>query len=220
MPSKRRWKGEGNPDNPYIIESPHSLPNEFIIKDSSLHITMKNCRIEYLTLKRCQNLKFEECTFELSEIIKCYNISINDCSLNLSLDISKSQNSLISNLIIDFLKIARSIENHFKSCFINQISNLSTRANIFEDIIMSLQDFSSIMEGGSRKMLLGTLIFPVIGIDLLSVVIARFGGTISAINLWLLEGGIILMVFFEITIALTLYLDHKKMQKFPPNRIE
>ncbi|MFW9969592.1 MAG: hypothetical protein ACFFDF_05275 [Candidatus Odinarchaeota archaeon] len=214
------WRGQGSPESPYIIEALDTFSDESIIKDSSLHIIMRSCKFKYLTLNSCQNLKFEGCIFEVLQLLKCSNIFIDNCSINMRLDIIKSHNSLILKSSIEFLKIARSLENRLKSCSINQISNYLSKANKFEDIKTTIQNFSSIVVKESKKILLATLIFPFIGIGLLSIAITRFGITISVLQLWLLIGGIFLMIFFEIIIALALYLDHKKMKKYPPNTIK
>ncbi|MFX0024469.1 MAG: hypothetical protein ACFE9S_19280 [Candidatus Hermodarchaeota archaeon] len=166
-----------------------------------------------------KNLTFEGCSFEALDLQKCSNISINNCSFNKRLDIAKTQNSYIANSSIEFLNIGRSLENHFKSCSISRISNISTRANTFENIKTSVEDFYAIIEKGLGKVLLGTLFFPIIGIGLLFLAITRFGGFISTLQLWLLIGGIPLMVFFEILIILALYRDHQKMRRYPPNKI-
>lgn len=211
--------GQGTPESPYIIDSPNTFFDESIIKDSSLHIIIKNNMFKYITLKRCQNIRFEDCTFDVLQLLKCSNMSIDNCLFKMRLDITRSNNSLISNSKIEFLKIARSLENQFKSCSIAQISNYYSKANIFSDIKTSIQDLNTILVDRSNKMILGTLTFPVIGIGLLFLAITRFGSNMSIIQLWLLIGGIPLMVFFEILIALALYLDHKKMQRYPPNKI-
>ena len=53
------WVGNGTSENPFVIESTHSLSDQSIIKKSSLHILIKNCTFNAILLKKCKNLEFE-----------------------------------------------------------------------------------------------------------------------------------------------------------------
>lgn len=205
------WIGQGTPENPFIIESTHTFSNVSIIKDSTL---------KHLTLKRCQNLKFEGCTFEALHLLKCSNISIDECSLKLKLSLVRSNNLLILNSLIAYLNIASSFENQFKNCSITQIYNHFSSANTFEAIKTPIQDFDTIMGVSSKKFILTILGFPIAGIILLVIAIGRFIDTFSSLIIWSLIGGIFLMVFIFLVSTIAIFYDYKKMQKYPPNKIQ
>lgn len=214
-----QWIGQGTPENPYVIESTHTFLDGSAIKDSTLHIILKNCTFRHLTLKRCQNLKLEGCTFEVLNLLKCSNISIDDCSFKLKLSLVRSNNLLILDSLIVYLNIASSFENRFKSCSITQIYNHFSSANTFEAIKTPIQDFDTIMGVKSKKFLLMILGLPIAGIILLISAIGRFINTFSSLIIWSLIGGIFLMVFIFLVSTIAIFYDYKKMQKYPPNKI-
>jgi len=214
-----QWIGQGTPENPLIIESTHNFSDESVIRDSSLHIIVKNCTFKYLTLNKCKNLKFERCRFEVLNLLKCSNISIDDCSFKLKLSLIKSHNSLIQNSLIVLLNIASSFENHFKTCSITQIYNHFSSTNTFEAIKTPIKDFDTIMGVSSKKFFLKILGFPVAGIILLVIAIGRFINTFSSLIIWSLIEGIFLMVFIILVSTIAIFHDYKKMQRYPPNTI-
>jgi len=72
-----QWGGKGTSEEPFIIESDHSLPLRSIIKDSSFFIVVRNSTFISLTLNKCKNIRFERCIFEVLQLINCSDIIIN-----------------------------------------------------------------------------------------------------------------------------------------------
>lgn len=85
-----KWIGNGTSETPFIIESTHSFSDQSIIKSSSLHILVKNCTFKTISLKMCNNFKFEGCSFEYLALSKCSRIILDICSFKETLELRYS----------------------------------------------------------------------------------------------------------------------------------
>jgi len=212
------WIGEGTSENPFIIESTHSFSEKSIIKNTSLHILIKNCEFDILSLKKCKNFKFERCEFEVLGLSKCSEMNVKNCSFNHSLEIRYGHNLQIQDSHIPFLIFSMCYENYFKSCTITKIFNYFSRANIFENINPA-GGFNLILSESLKKYYLKCLGLITVGvISLFSAIIIYSNSYTDSVN-WELIGGLGLMAFFTSIISLALYLDSRKMKHLPDNRI-
>jgi len=148
--TNEKWVGNGTYENPFIIESTSSLSDKSVIENTSLHILIRNYEFDFLSLKRCKNIKFEGCSFEVLGLSKCSEIKIKNCSFKHSLEIRYGHNLQIQDSHIPFLIFSMCYENHFKTCTITRIYNYFSRANIFEEI-EAPEDFDIIMRLGVKK---------------------------------------------------------------------
>lgn len=213
-----KWAGNGTYENPFIVESNYSLSDKSIIKNTSLHILIRNCEFDFLTFKRCKNIKFEGCTFDVLGLSKCSEIKIKECSFKHSLEIRYGHNLQIQDSHIPFLIFSMCYENHFKTCTITKIYNYFSRANIFENID-TLGGFNNILRGGLKKYYVRCLGFIAVGvITLFSAIIIYFNSYADSI-IWSLVGGLFLMAFLTFMGSIALYLDYRKMQQYTDNQI-
>ncbi|MFW9990143.1 MAG: hypothetical protein ACFFC3_15980 [Candidatus Odinarchaeota archaeon] len=118
-----KWPGNGTYEDPYIIEFIHSFSDGSVIKNSSLHILVRNCEFSSLSLKKCKNFRFEVCGLELLGLSKCSEIKVMNCSFKHSLKIRYGHNLQIQASYIPFLIFSMSYENYFKNCTITKILN-------------------------------------------------------------------------------------------------
>lgn len=211
------WIGEGTSENPFIIDSIHSFSDNSIIKNTSLHILIRNCELNLLSLKKCKNFKFEKCTFDVLGLSKCSEMNVKNCSFKHSLEIRYGHNLQIQDSHIPFLIFSMCYENYFKSCTITKIFNYFSRANIFESI-NTPTGFNNILRGSLKKYYLMFLGIIAIGvISLFSAIIIYSTSDANSVN-WLV-GGLFLMAFFAIIVPIALYLDSRKMQHHPDNQV-
>ncbi len=213
-----KWKGDGTLENPFLIESPHSFSQQSVIKDTSLHIILKNCSFTYLTLNKCKNIKFEHCTFEVLYLLKCSDIMIKNCPFNLKLDLTKCHHIQVFDSSIPFLEFFRCYDTHFQVCTINKIHNYFSRGNLFEHITTPILDYESLMNKFPKQYYSKFLPYPIVGIILLMLSIVRFSNNITSLQLWSFIGAIFLLVSFVCIFVLVISLDYKKMKKYSPNR--
>lgn len=213
-----KWIGNGTSENPFIIESTHSLSDKSVIKNTSLYILIKNCTFKSLILKKCKNLKFEGCTFEVLALSKCSRITLDNCSFKTNLELRYSHNLYIQDSHIPFLIFSMCYENRFKTCTINRIYNHFSRANIFENIDTP-EDFNTIMKIGLRKYYISSLGFIAAGVISLFLAIMIYFNSYSDSIIWSLIGGLFLMAFITFVGAIALYLDYRKMQHHQDNQI-
>lgn len=212
------WIGNGTSKSPFIIESTHSLSDQSLIKNTSLHFLINNCTFKSLTLNRCKNLKFEGCTFEVLGLNKCSGITLDNCSFKTTLELRFSHNLHIQGSHIPFLIFSMSYENHFKTCTINKIYNHFSRANIFE-VIDTPEDLNTIMRIGPKMYYIKYLGFIAAAVLSLILGIIIYFSSYSDLIIWSLVGGLFLMAFITFVVATALYLDYKKMQHHPDNQI-
>jgi len=213
-----KWIGNGTSEEPFIIESSHSFSDSSVIKNTSLHILIRNCEFNLLSLRKCKNFKFERCEFEVLGLSKCSEMSVKNCSFKHSLEIRFGHNLQIQNSHIPFLIFSMCYENYFKTCTIAKIFNYFSRANIFENINPA-GGFNLILRESLKKYYLRSLGLITVGvISLFSAFIIYYNSYTDSVN-WTLVGGLGLMAFFAIIISLALYLDSRKMKHHPDNQI-
>ena len=211
------WVGNGTSENPYVIESTHSLSDQSIIKKSSLHILIKNCTFNTISLKRCKNLEFEGCSFEYMALSKCSEIVIGNCSFKKILTLRYSHDLYIRDSHIPFLIFSMCYENHFKVCIIAKIFNYFTRANIFEHIDAP-EDFQAIVEVGMKKYYKMWFVLIASGILSLILAILFYFNNYSNSIIWSLIVGLFFMASIFFIVPIALYLDYRTMQSYPDNQ--
>lgn len=216
--TNEKWVGNGTYEKPFIIESTHSLANKSIIKKTSLHILIRNCEFDFLSFKRCKNIKFEGCAFDVLGLSKCSEMKVENCTFRHSLEIRYGHNLQIQDSHIPFLIFSMCYENHFKRCTIMKIYNYFSRANIFENI-NTPGGFTNILRGSLKRYYVRCLGFIAVGvIFLLSAIIIYFniytGSVIRSLVGWLF-----LFAFFTFIGAVALYHDYRKMKHHPDNQI-
>ena len=211
-----KWVGNGTSEDPFVIESTHSLSDQSIIK-SSLHILIKNCTFKTIFLKRCKNLEFEGCSFEYLALSKSSGIIISNCSFKETLELRYSHTLGIHDSQIPFLIFSMCYENRFNSCTITKIYNYFTRANIFENI-NAPEDFKNLVEVGMKKYYRTWLVLIASGILSLILAILSYFNNYSSLIVWSLVFGTFFMAFIFFIVAIALYLDYRKMQCYPDNR--
>lgn len=218
MAVDEKWIGDGTSENPYMIESTHSLSDKSVIINSSSHIVIRNCEFDFLSLKKSKNFKFEGCFFDVLELSKCFKIITKNCSFKHSLSIRFSHNLQIQNSHIQILIFSMCYENRFNNCTIPKIYNHFSRANIFENINTSV-NLHTIFSIGSRDNYLKYLGLIIAGVISIVSAIVFILLNYPDLFLWSLIGGIILMACFTILIPTALYLDYKRMRDYPDNQI-
>ena len=216
--ANEKWVGNGTYEKPFIIESTHSLSDKSVIKNSSLHIIIRNCEFDFLSLKRCKNIKFEGCIFETLGLSKCSEIEIKKCSFKITLEFRYCHNLYIQDCRIPFLIFSMCYENHFKTCTITQIYNYFSRANIFEEIDAP-EDFNIVMRLGVKKYYSRCLGFIAAGVLSLILATIIYFNSYSDSIIWSLIGGLFLMAFITFIGAIALYFDYRSMQHHPDNQI-
>jgi len=216
--TNEKWVGNGTSENPFIIESSHSLSGKSVIKNTSLHILIRNCEFDFLSFKRCKNIKFEGCTFDVLGLSKCSEIKVKNCSFSHSLEVRYGHNLQIQDSHIPFLIFSMCYENHFKRCTIMKIYNYFSRANIFENI-NTPGGFNNILRGSLKKYYTRCLGLIAVGvISLLSAIIMYFNSYPGSV-IWSLVGWLFLFTFFIFIGAVALYHDYRKMKHHPDNQI-
>lgn len=213
------WTGKGTTEDPYIIENKHPFPPQSIIKDTAIHINIKNCTFEILTLNRCKNIRFYACTFEVLELRKCSDILIGNCSFKVKLDLTRSRKVQTSDSLIPLLFLFLCYENHFKKCAISRVHNHFSRGNTFEQTETPIKNFDTILSLNPWKFYSRFLGYAAVGIVSLISAIVLFSSRYSGMLFWSLIGGIVLLSLATLTGAITILVDQKRMQKFPPNII-
>ena len=212
-----KWVGNGTSENPFIIESTHSLSDQSIIKSSSLHILIKNCTFKTILFKKCENLKFEGCSFEHVALSKCSRIILGNCSFKETLELRYSHNLCIQDSHIPFLIFTACYENRFKTCTITKIFNYFSRANIFENVDAP-EDFNTLLGGSMKKYYKRWLALIASGILSLILAIVIYIDDYSDSIIWSLIVGLFFMAFILFIVPIALYLDYRTMRHYPDNQ--
>jgi hypothetical protein len=214
-----QWVGTGTSEDPFIIKSTHSFPLQSIIKGSSFFILVINCHFRYLTLKRCKNVRFKGCIFDVLQLLNCSDIAVQNCSFNVRLDLIRSNSLGFQNSRMSALYIGRSHENYFRTCSITSVTNYFSKANKFESVDMSIENFKKILSGSLKQSSL--LLIGLIGLGFISIVsaITLFFNRYSNLINWSLIVGLIVTTFISFTLFVTFYSNYKKMHKYSDNHI-
>ncbi len=129
-------RGTGIKEDPFIIDSSSSIPNNFEILESERFIIIENCRLNSLVLGYCKNITMKNCIFRSSFLYNCINITIDSSEINF-INLIVCRNCLLKDSKFDTeFKLYKCYNNTFKNCYWDiffDSDNLS-RGNYLENI--------------------------------------------------------------------------------------
>ena len=75
---KYDWTGDGNKENPIIIDNDELLPQNIIFRTEDLHIQLKNIDISGIIFERCQNIILEDSILSIVKLKSCNKIILRE----------------------------------------------------------------------------------------------------------------------------------------------
>ena len=124
-------KGDGTEENPVMIDSSQKLPEVFSIRDSKLHVILRNFTAKQVTLFYVQNTKFEECNIRGLILFNSNFNKIINSTFKWNLNFNDSNNNSVENSSINKIRLNRSNHNRFKNCEISKIKINQSQKNSF-----------------------------------------------------------------------------------------
>ena len=196
------WVGLGTKEDPYVIDSKEFLPVRFRIKNSKLHILIRNCKFEFISLWRSQNITIQDCSCDIY-LHYCHEIHIENCN--------------IPTFSFDYC-----YNNVLKNCTINYIDNHFSRGNLFEGVRVPEHFKGVIIEG---KTLEGAykIFFRIIPVIILMVIIYLITQDFIRENLLLVIlsfVGVLLLLITYLFIIVHYYKNKRHISKYPLNSLK
>ncbi len=196
------WVGLGTKKDPYVIDSKEFLPVRFRIKNSKLHILIRNCKFEFISLWRSQNITIQDCSCDIY-FHYCHEIHIENCN--------------IPTFSFDYC-----YNNVLKNCTIDYIDNQFSRGNLFEGIQTSEDYKRIIIEGGTLE---GAykIFFRIIPVILLIAITYLITQDFIRENLLLLIlsfVGVLMLFITYLFIIIHYYKNKRRISKYPLNSIK
>ncbi|MFW9873738.1 MAG: hypothetical protein ACFFG0_11590, partial [Candidatus Thorarchaeota archaeon] len=140
-------KGTGTEENPIIIEPSDKIPQGFFLKDSNLHILIRNFNSNKygISIIYCKNVNFEDCLLSSCILNNSSHINIRNVSTDY-LKISYCSYTDVKESVFKRVKIRNSTLNiSFLNCTINRIRKSHTRGINFENTkILKIYTYKSI----------------------------------------------------------------------------
>lgn len=130
-------KGNGSKEDPLIIDSVHSLPEVFRIRDSHLYVNFIGCIAKQVTLMNAKHVTFKHSNIRgLTFIDSNENILLNSI-FSRNLVFRNSHHNSIDSCNIRNLNLINSNDNYFKKDKIIKVKDLESKNNKFEDVVIS-----------------------------------------------------------------------------------
>ena len=124
-------KGNGTEKNPVMIDSSQILPVVFSIRNSKLHVILRNFTAKQVSLFYVQNAKFEECKIRGLILFNSNDNKIINSTFRWNLNFNDSNNNSIENSSINKIRLNKSNHNRFKNCEISKIKFNQSQKNSF-----------------------------------------------------------------------------------------
>lgn len=209
-------KGDGTLENPILIETTSSLPKHLQIRESDLYIQIKDCVLNSLILKKCQNITISKCEFHDLKLEKSSTIEISDSKFNNALGLIKSQHIRIQDCNIKKLSLTLSHNNSISNCRIEDATNDFSRANTFKDL-----KFAEKSEKYLKELLKSTFSKKIHYLVFLSTITVTIYGTMRLWEFGLGHAlGFLSIMSLGILIVLIGYLSsYLSMRKYEPNKL-
>ncbi len=129
-------RGTGVKEDPFIIDSSSSIPNDFEILESKRFIIIENCHLNSIVLGYCKNIYMKNCILRSLFFYNCTDITIDNCESNF-INLIECRNCLLKDSRFDTeFKLYKCYNNKFKNCYWDLFfdsDNLS-RGNYLENI--------------------------------------------------------------------------------------
>lgn len=73
--------GEGTKESPIIVNPGRNLPLKLILSKSQLYLTLRNLTLTSLTLYRCKHISIEECKVNILVLKRCQENTVKNSSI-------------------------------------------------------------------------------------------------------------------------------------------
>ncbi len=131
------FDGKGTKEDSFIVSPSNNLPQSFdlsgdLFNPADTYYIIKNLRNENVSLYNL-SVELNDCVFSKLKLYRCPNSAIKQSNIKKKVSIFGCEKITIDSCNISTLKLKYSYENLFKSNTIDQIKNIRSRANNFEN---------------------------------------------------------------------------------------
>lgn len=144
------FKGDGSETTPFIFQNYKAIPENLIIRDSSLYLVFENSGFNNLAIENCKNMSFKDCYFIKLEPRYCNSISIEHCEIGVLLLIKKSNKINLNNSDLGKLHLLKSHDCLIKNSRILIASVKFSLGNSFEKIHIEEFKPTQLVKGGQK----------------------------------------------------------------------